>query len=112
MVAAYCELSCLGLDLRPSCITECQAIASRLKLQDRAFFACGDMRDVETTVAKFRNSRRAKGPPIQFGGMFTSIPFWKLETYDTEHKIEVKAKRSGTWLHSSKRASNDCADRA
>ena len=27
-------------------------------------------------------------PPIQFGGMFTSIPFWKLETYDTEHQIE------------------------
>ena len=46
------------------------------------------MRDVEATVAKFRNSRRAKGPPIQFGGMFTSIPFWKLETYDTEHQIE------------------------
>ena len=86
MVAGFCGLSALGLDLRLACVTECEAIAQRLNLSDKAKFATGDMRDVPATVERFRGAH-PRGSEIQFGGMFTSIPFWRLETYDTEKTI-------------------------
>jgi hypothetical protein len=77
LVEAYCGFQCLGLDLRQVCVTECCKLATKLGLSNMAHFAKGDMRDVETSVRTFRNHHHAK-----FGGLFTSIPFWKLEIYD------------------------------
>ena len=67
-------------DLREECIKECEDIAQRLNLHDKAFFAAGDMREVKQTVHRFCSSRLDGNDPIRFGGMFTSIPFWNLET--------------------------------
>ena len=72
--------SLIGSDLREDCVKECEHIAKRLKLDDKAFFAAGDMRVVKQTVDRFRSSRLDRDGTIRFGGMFTSIPFWNLET--------------------------------
>ena len=66
-------------DLRDDCVKECEDIAQKLNLNDKAFFAAGDMREVKQTVERFRSSFGG-GDTIRFGGMFTSIPFWTLET--------------------------------
>ena len=67
-------------DLREECIKECKDIARTLKLHNKAFFAVGDMRDVKQTVHTFRSSKLGSDGKVHFGGMFTSVPFWKLET--------------------------------
>ena len=39
------------------------------------------MRTVPETIKKWRRQHQ-EHKRVRFGGMFTSIPFWKLETYD------------------------------
>ena len=90
----FCLISCLHVcawqsaaleyllvrsDLREECVKECEDIARRMNLHEKAFFAAGDMREVKQTVDRFRSSC-VNGSKLRFGGMFTSIPFWTLET--------------------------------
>ena len=77
----------LGSDLRESCIKECKDIARKLRLDDKAFFTAGNMRDVKQTVDRFRSSRLEKDGMIKFGGMFTSVPFWNLEIVSCTTKV-------------------------
>jgi hypothetical protein len=75
-----CGIQCLGLDLRADCTEAGESAAEALGLGDRAHFATGDMRLAQHTVQEWAASNDREVP--RFGGMFTSIPFWKLETYD------------------------------
>lgn len=40
------------------------------------------MRSIPATVRKWEQKHFQQQRRVRFGGMFTSIPFWKLETYD------------------------------
>jgi preprotein translocase subunit YajC len=97
MVAGMLGVPALGLDLRQDCIDECQQIASRCfdsRTQPEAvkpYFRRGDMRNVPETVRKFRAEMAAVpgagSSAVRFGAIFTSIPFWKLETYDKDRTV-------------------------
>lgn len=97
LVSAYCGWSSLGIDLRPECVAECREIAASCTFNGAAEFCVGDMVNTEQVVKQWRKERAAayatqansaamSPPSVRFGGLFTSIPFWKLETYDPQHK--------------------------
>lgn len=98
LVAAKCGLNSLGLDLRPECTDAGRCAAEKLGVSDKAFFHPGDMRTVPKTVAAFAKTRkRQQLPAPRYGGMFTSIPFWKLETYDAAKNHDGLLEHCGTF---------------
>ena len=67
----------VGVDVRGDAIADCKAMAEGLEwLPDgAATFLEGDMRNIDRVV-------RRTGTAMQFGGVFSSIPFGDLELYD------------------------------
>eukprot|EP01050_Picozoa_sp_SAG11_P006495 SAG11_NODE_506_length_8881_cov_10.836825_3_plen_102_part_00 len=80
LVPAYCGIPAVGIDLRPEAVQECRGLAKALKLEDRCHFLEGDIRETDTVVNLAIRANAKVRPPGGFGGLFTSIPFWKLES--------------------------------
>ena len=70
-IAARMGMAAVGMDIRKEAIEECILAAADLELRGVCFLAA-DMR----FVAAGLESNAAALPCKEFGGLFTSIPFW------------------------------------
>ena len=73
-MAALCGFKACGIDLRVEAVVDCRLKAAAIGgiADGMCTFIEADMRDCLKAVADSR-------PAGRFGGLFTSIPFYKLE---------------------------------
>jgi hypothetical protein len=84
-MAAFFGYAAVGFDLRAEAIKDCKRAAKELadrpegRVSDSLqLYAVQDMRSCSFTAKQIKFS---DGKPVKFGGLFTSIPFWRLERY-------------------------------
>jgi hypothetical protein len=74
---------CVGIEIRPEAVDECIELANKCGLADACTFLVGDMRNTAEVLKQAEADGRLQPPVAGYGGLFSSIPFYNLEEYDS-----------------------------
>ena len=81
-MAAWFGYGALGFDVRDDAIQDCQRLAAKAAHSAPLRLQSYHVQDVRTCADTAQQMLFQDGSTVKFGGLFTSIPFWKMERYE------------------------------